>query len=72
MAWRQRHFCVVSSSSATATALALALKRVGDIFQECAWIVLCVGDSWKMVNIVLGLWLEPDRSRVREVFQECV
>ena len=68
MVWWQRHFCVVSSSSATATALALASKRVGEIFQECAWIVLCVGDSWKMVIVVLGSWLEPDRSRVREVF----
>lgn len=33
-----------------------------EVVQECVQTVVCIGDSWKMVNLVLGSWLEDDGS----------
>ena len=32
------------------------------VVQEYAQTVVYAGDRWKMVHLVLGLWLEADRS----------
>ena len=38
------------------------VEQGGCVVHEYAQMVVCVGDSWKMVCHVLGLWLEADSS----------
>jgi hypothetical protein len=66
MVWRRRHPCGehVSSGSIVVMALALTPERSGarEVVQESVQTAVCVGDNWKMVNLVLGLWLKVARS----------
>ena len=38
------------------------VEQGGFVVQEYAQTVVCTYDSWKMVYLVLGLWLEADSS----------